>query len=134
MAAKNNKILYSVANNSDGKLVNAKDAVKGRTFTCPVCNNYLILRKSGNTGRNSKRPHFAHKTLTQNCTPETALHYIFKTQAYEKINKLLLAKQSLKFRWICQFCTEKHQGNLLKKISEVKLEYNLGKCQPDSII
>jgi len=116
MAVKPKKVLYSVAKCSDKELINAKDAIKGNDYFCPVCNSSLILRKSGNTGRNSKRPHFAHKSLTQDCTPETALHYTFKTLTFKIISDLLKEKDALNFQWGCKFCTEIHKGDLLKKI------------------
>jgi hypothetical protein len=91
----------------------------------------LILRKSGNTGKGSKRPHFAHKALTPNCTPETALHYSFKNLVADKIKKQLESNLPLPLSWPCQYCGEKHTGNLLKKITGVKVEHNLTVCQPD---
>lgn len=131
MAVKSKKILYSVAKDSEDTLINANDAEKGNAYYCPQCNSSLVLRKSGNTGKNSKRPHFAHKNLTQNCTPESALHFTFKTLAHSKINELLKAKKALNFEWKCNHCTETHKGDLLKKTKSVKLEHNLGVCQPD---
>jgi len=131
MAVKSKKVLYSVANNLEGALINAKDAEKGESYFCPQCNSNLILRKSGNKGKNSKRPHFAHKNLTQNCTPESALHYIFKTLVYKRIKGLLETNEPYNFSWDCKHCKETHAGNLLKKAHTVKLEHNLKECQPD---
>lgn len=124
-------ILYSVALNSNQNLVNAVHAEKGHDYFCPVCNGELILRKSGNTGKNAKRPHYAHKILTPNCTPETALHFAFKKLTYDLIKNSLGGGNSLRFSWECQYCSEVHKGDLLKKVSDVKLEYNLSECQPD---
>lgn len=131
MAFKLKKLLYSVANDSEGALINAKDAEKGNDYFCPKCQGSLILRKSGNTGKGCKRPHFSHKNITQDCTPESALHFIFKTLAYNKIKSLLKTNSSLNFEWQCEYCREKHTGNLLKQTREVKLEHNLKECQPD---
>ncbi len=128
------KILYSVANNRDGEIIHAKDAEKGLNYYCPVCNNDLILRKSGRKGKNCKRPHFAHKEFTPNCTPETALHFTFKTQVYKKIKHLLKVDQPFNFSWTCQYCTEIHQGDLLKKIADARLEFKLDECQPDIVL
>ena len=125
------KILYTVAKDKNGLLVKAVDADKGLDFFCPVCGNDLLLRKSGNTAKNSKRPHFAHKTLTPNCTPETALHFSFKTLLAKKINGHLENSQPIDISWKCDNCNEKHSGNLLKKIKAVKIEHNLKICQPD---
>lgn len=105
--------------------------MRGGVFFCPSCNGELILRKSGNTKPGSKRPHFAHRNLTPNCTPETALHYLFKHLLFHKLKEHLANNQPLPISWNCKFCHTKHSGNLLKKIADVKLEYNLGVCQPD---
>jgi hypothetical protein len=56
---------------------------------------------------------------------------VFLVLVLNKIRLSLRENRALNFEWDCQFCTEHHKGNLLKKISDVKLEYNLGKCQPD---
>ncbi len=131
MVVKSKKVLYSVANNSEGALINAVDAEKGSNYFCPQCNSNLIIRKSGNTGKNCKRPHFAHKNLTHNCTPESALHFIFKTLVYKKLQTLIETNNPFSFEWECKYCKEMHNGNLLKKAHTVKLEYNLKECQPD---
>jgi competence CoiA-like predicted nuclease len=73
-------ILYSTATTSTGQMIHASDANKETAYTCPLCNQPFIFRKG-----TRKRPHFAHKTLTSNCTPETALHYSFKVLLRDKI-------------------------------------------------
>lgn len=125
------KLLYTVAKDRNGNLVKAHDADKGYDYFCPVCNSDLILRKSGNTVKGSKRPHFAHKALTPNCTPETAPHYSFKNLVADKIRKQIENNLPLPLSWHCRYCGEKHTGNLLKKIRDAKVEYNLTVCQPD---
>ncbi len=125
------KILYTVAKNHTGDLVTALAAEKGSNYFCPVCNNEVILRKSGKTTKNSKRPHFGHKSLTPNCTPETALHHSFKTLLKQKIEKYIHDSSSFEFAWKCNNCGEKHSGNLIKKTASAKLEYNMEVCQPD---
>lgn len=119
-------ILYSLGRTSVGQLIKAVDAEKEISYTCPDCTQALILRKG-----TRKRPHFAHKTLSPNCTPETALHYGFKTLLFNKIQKHLNQKLPLEMQWDCQACGEVHKGNLLKKAVKVRLEHNLGTCQPD---
>lgn len=125
------KILYTVATDKNGNLIKATDAEKGNEFFCPICKSDLILRKSGNTGKGSKRPHFAHRTLTPNCTPETALHYSFKNLLAAKIQVCLDTQTPLPIDWHCTFCGTGHSGNLLKKVRSVKVEHNLKVCQPD---
>jgi len=124
-------ILYSVARNSLGNLITANDAQKQEDYSCPLCEAKMILKKSGKTGPGSKRPHFAHKVLITNCTPETALHYSFKQLLFEKIKNDIELQAPVNFSWDCKFCHEKHSGNLLKKVASVKLEHHLGSCQPD---
>lgn len=124
-------ILYTVATDKYGNLIKANDAEKGNDFFCPVCKTELILRKSGKTGKGTKRPHFAHRSLTPNCTPETALHYSFKNLLAKKIEHHINSKTPLSIFWNCSFCGDEHSGNLLKKINAVKVEHNLTVCQPD---
>lgn len=119
-------ILYSVAEIPTGQLIKACDANKGASYTCPACKQPFVFRKGS-----QKRPHFAHKVLSPNCTPETALHYSFKTLLYDKIQKHLDRDSPLRIQWTCSNCKEIHTGNLLKKAVQVRLEHNLGTCQSD---
>lgn len=119
-------ILYSVAYTQEGHLIKAANAQKGQFYICPKCNKELILRKG-----KIKPPHFAHKTLSVNCSPETALHYIFKTLLLDKIQQHIKEKLPLDIKWNCDYCSNQHSGNLLKKAVQVKLEHNLGASKPD---
>lgn len=93
MAVRKTTILYSVANDAIGNILHARIAEKNLDFFCPVCKGVMVLRKSGKTGKNTKRPHFAHKSLTPNCTPETALHFSFKILAFNYIRRLIENKE-----------------------------------------
>ena len=123
---KKNDILYSIATTSTGQMVNANDAEKGIDYTCPLCKQPFILRKG-----KRKRPHFSHKNLSLNCTPETALHYSFKNLLAKKIQNHIDNKKVLAIKWKCEQCHEYHSGNLLKKAVQVETEYDLGNCKPD---
>jgi hypothetical protein len=131
MTLAKNQILFTQGKDPSGSLIFANDAEKGLDYFCPLCNTEFILRKSGNTGKGSKRPHFAHKNLTVNCTPETVLHFLFKKQAYELLKRHIEENVHLNFSWDCKYCGKKHSGNLLKKAKGVELEFNLGSCIPD---
>jgi len=124
-------ILYTVAKNKNGNLIKANDAEKGVEYFCPECGKKLILKKSGRIGEGSRRPHFAQKTLTPNCTPEKALHYSFKNLLFEKIQQQIISKTSLTISWHCKHCNDEHSGNLIKKIKKVKIEYDMKFCKPD---
>ena len=89
-------ILYSIAETPTGQLINAIDADKQSRYLCPACKQPLLFRKGL-----KKRPHFAHKVLTPNCTPESALHYSFKTLLYHKIKEHLDLGLALPIQWGC---------------------------------
>ncbi len=125
------KLLYTVAINSVGELVFADGSEKGEHYSCAVCDSKLTLKKSGRTGPRSKRPHFAHLTLTPNCAPETALHFTFKSLLAKLLNERLAASEPFHFSWHCEFCGQRHEGDLLKATASVQLEYDLGECRPD---
>jgi hypothetical protein len=125
------EILYVTALNEHGILVKANDSEKTGNYFCPVCKSELILKKSGKVGKGSKRPHFAHYTLTENCTPESALHYSFKRILVEKINDFIKNNIPINIAWKCNYCLNKHEGNLLKIATDVKEEYYMNTCKPD---
>lgn len=77
-------ILYSIGRTTSGQLIKAVDTEKETPYACPVRDRQLILRKG------KKRPHFAHKALSPNCTPESALHHGFKTLLFDKIQQRFL--------------------------------------------
>lgn len=124
-------ILYTVARDNSGKLIKANDAEKGHDFFCPVCNTELTLRKSGNTGKGARRPHFAHRVLPPNCNPETALHDCFKNLLADKIQEHLASQEPLPISWRCKYCNGEHSRNLLEKINTVKVEHDMTVCRPD---
>lgn len=128
------ELLHTTALDVSETLVKPDDAEKGNSFVCPVCKTDMILRKSGKTGKGTKRPHFAHHALTENCTPESALHYSFKCLLAEKIKSHLQTSEPMPICWECDFCGEEHSGNLLKKVVGVKVECHLGDCQPDIVL
>lgn len=125
------EILYTTAINEIGVLIHINNAEKGKDYFCPQCGNKFIIKKSGKTGKGSKRPHFAHNILTHNCTPEGVLHYSFKIMAVDLLNYFLINKKPFNINWNCRTCGIKNEGNLLAKVSTIKEEYNLKVCQPD---
>jgi len=126
-----NEILYTTALNEENKLVKAADAKKSSVFCCPFCKGELILRKSQNSGKYSKRPHFAHKNLMPSCSEETLLHYSFKILLFEYISEKIKSNEEIIMNWKCKYCNNNHNGNLIKKVTDIKLEHNLSICQPD---
>ena len=80
------EILYTTALDENGNLIRINDAEKGGTYYCPNCKSEFILRKSGKTGKGSRRPHFAHNNLTTNCTGESNLHFSFSIYINQTIS------------------------------------------------
>ena len=125
------EILYTSALNNGGDLIHIDKAEKGNAYYCPSCKGEFILRQSGNTGKGSKRPHFAHNELSQNCTAESVLHLSFKKKLYNLLEDHLSEKKELTIRWSCSDCSEHQAGNLLAITTSVREEHNLKVCQPD---
>jgi ssDNA-binding Zn-finger/Zn-ribbon topoisomerase 1 len=119
-------LLYSTALNSAGELIPIDTAETGQVYACPICQGQMIPRKG-----EKKRHHFAHKALTDNCTPESVLHYSFKRMMAQKIEAHIASQEPLRITWGCRYCLEIHTGNLIKKTARVEFEYDLGSCRPD---
>jgi hypothetical protein len=119
-------ILYSFANNENGDLVSAVLAKRGTSYFCPSCQKEMVHRKGEKV-----RPHFAHKTLSQNCSPETVLHFGFKRLLCKRIFRTLNAGEALAFQWKCDSYCGSHTGNLLKRATLAEEELNLEICRPD---
>jgi len=128
------KILYTSALNSNGNLVTALNAEKGNVFTCPICKGQMNLRKSEREGPGSRRPHFAHKALSPNCTPEGLLHHSFKMMFADILKKCIENGWPFPFKKKCDYCGKEHCWDLLKRARDVKIEMDLGSCRPDIML
>jgi len=131
VTGKKKELLYVTAFDKDGVLVKAKDAEKTQDYFCPECKDKLILKKSGKTGKGSKRPHFAHYSQSPNCTPEGVLHKSFKLLLLDKIKNNITAKSPINIEWECAYCHEKHNGNLVQCAFDIKDEFQMEKCRAD---
>jgi len=127
----NKEILYTTAIDKNGDIIQINNAEKGMDYYCPLCKKEFILRKSGKTGRGSRRPHFAHNEITPNCTPEGVLHYSFKEMLIALLVKHQVENKPFNFIWICDSCGVKNSGNLLEKTHSIKREHVLEGCRPD---
>jgi len=88
-----------------------------------------MIFKKGDKG--IRRPHFAHKVLSPNCNPETALHNSFANLLCQRINDHLDNNQPLIIEWECQYCGDIHQRNLLSKTAKAEREFIYGPTRPD---
>jgi hypothetical protein len=125
------EVLHIIALDSNDVIVNANNAMKGGKYFCPSCKNELILKKSGKTGIGSRRPHFAHKSLSVNCSPESVLHYSFKIMLLEYINDNIIKKIPINIILECNLCHSKILMNILRNCIKVKDEYDMKICRPD---
>lgn len=123
-------ILYTIAKQNN-EIVSINDASKGNSYYCIVCGGGMILKKSE---KQLRRPHFSHKSLTVNCTPEGALHLAFKTLLFQEIKDRLQNNQIMQIEWACQFCNRKHSVNLLNKVKNLEIEASLKTCKPDILL
>lgn len=130
------EIQYTTAYDENGDLIHIDKAEKGKLYYCPECKNDFILRKSGNTGPRSKRPHFAHKNLNPNCTPEGVLHHSFKKYLVDLLENYRSENKPLSVNWRCDSCLTDYPKkslvtNLMIKTASIEEEYNLKVCRPD---
>lgn len=126
-----NAILYATAFDVENKLVHIDAAQKDKDYFCPECGQKLIVRKSGKSGKGSRRPHFAHNELSPNCTPETVLHYSFKMMLANLLNDSVARKEAFDVQWECEACRRQHIGNVLEKVDSVHDEYRVDPFRPD---
>lgn len=124
-------ILYSQAVDPDGEVVQARTARQDKQHSCIECAKPMVLRRSGNTGRGARRPHFAHKSKTSNCSPETVLHRLFKQELANYIADCIVHGQAIPFLWECQHCNDTHEGNLAKRAARVAVEHDMDVARPD---
>lgn len=111
----------------DGNLIHISQVDSGLACgcICPVCHTPVIARKGA-----KRRHHFAHQPGAV-CNAETVLHYIAKNLIYQKLTQALKNGSELPISWKCKFCSDRHCLNLLKDVSHIDPEKDLGECQPD---
>ena len=130
----NSRLLHTHAEDENGDLIHVDDARKGVKYFCtdPECTKEIIFRSSGKTGRGSRRPHFSHKKgTTPNCSPERALHEVFKKKLIDLLEKYKAENRPFMSKWVCNACSYSNSGNLLAKATSKKAECYLGECRPD---
>ena len=136
--AKNNKLLLPYAYDCTGKLVHIDNAHKNETYKCPECGKTLSLNisKIPKGEKYHRRNHFSHpKRNSDNHCTESFLHKLFKEKAAKFIeDKIQNNVNEFHFEWICDECSDKHEGNMLKKAKSVYTEHNLGICRPDIVL
>ncbi|BBI30728.1 competence protein CoiA family protein [Cohnella abietis] len=121
-------LLHFLTRRADGEIVHIDNAEKGEDYFCPECNGAMLFRKGE---RGLRRPHFAHLQLSDDCTPETMLHRVFKEQLATLIEERILRAEPLLFKWNCSYCKGEHVADLIKSCVRVALEFPMEMTRPD---
>ena len=123
------EILYKYAEDKNGKIIHISNALLGESYYCPECKEKFVFKKG-----KIRRQHFAHSNNSSNCTGEGYLHKTFKKMLLELIKDHINKKLPLNINWECNICKNKHDGNLIAGIVDVKDEFNLDVCRPDIVL
>ena len=107
---KKNSIKISWAKNSEGKVVNVKNAIKEESYFCPCCNEKLTFR-SGNI----KRKHFSHKNDTK-CDPESVYHKLAKFLICYAIDENSKGNKKIKMVSKCHGCEKEYERIMIPYI------------------
>jgi len=120
------EILHKYAEDKNGKIIHISNASTGESYYCPECKEKFVFKKG-----KIRQQHFSHINNTSNCTGEGYLHKTFKKMLLELIKEHINKKLPLIINWDCNICKNKHNGNLIDRVIDVKDEYNLEVCRPD---
>ncbi len=114
----------------DGRLIHVSrvESGLGCRCVCPVCKGRVLARKG-----KVMRHHFAHHSQGE-CSPETVLHQVGKRLLHARIARHIRRRRPLQLRWRCRFCSETHEGNLLRLARKVEMEKALDGCRPDLVL
>lgn len=119
----NEELLIPYGLDSNGRLVKAKDAVRGSTYVCPECRSPLVYRAGEVVTQ-----HFAHKSNTA-CTGESILHLTAKmliSQAIET-HSVTESDSRISMMCTCECCKKEFQLNLPKNaFSSSRQEERIG--------
>jgi hypothetical protein len=125
------ELLYTTALDQRGNIVHVDNAERGLSYYCPMCKREFVLRKSGKSGKGSRRPHFAHNQVAPNCTPESVLHYSFKKLLVADLKAHQSGNRPFPINWGCNRCGNRYTGNLLENATSIREEYAIGECRSD---
>ena len=110
-------ILYKVAYNEKGELMDANNANEKEIFFCPECNKEMILHKAGN-GENYHRSHFQHKAVNPECNSESYLHCVFKLKLENLLKSHLSENRPFYIKWRPDYYEER-TCDLLKTTKDI---------------
>lgn len=125
------RMLNTLAWDEQGHKVEAVDAVKGARYTCPVCKERLVSRRSWVEKKGAKRPHFAHQAGHPPCSAESILHSVFQKLLYDRLVRAMESGFEVPVKWQCSNCHSEHKRNLISKAAKVVLEHNMVTARAD---
>lgn len=129
------ELLNPWAIDADGKYVSIEHAQSGQSYYCPKCKEPLSFRKKGK-GPNAHRDHFSHrpdcdcKGYTAH-ESESAIHKFAKESIFTILDNAIKEHQEFPISWICHYCNQEFQGNLLQRAGSVVVEKEFGSSRPD---
>ena len=117
---------------STSAIVYVDDVPNGKEChcVCPSCGAALVAKNAGTQNAH----HFAH--APDNDHPgacEGWLHSTAKQLLYQRLTDALIRSEPLSISWQCGMCNCKHRGDVLKRVSAVRLETSIeaGAIRPD---
>lgn len=111
------KLLHTLGYNDQGIIVHVNDAVKSKSYSCPLCGERIIARNGGK----SQRPHFAHfKKSEVKCNGESVLSHYFKMKTLDILQEHLNNHSPFHIKWNCPYCSKLYNKDVLQKIVSIK--------------
>lgn len=118
--AKSVQLKVPVALNNKKRLCNPEQAIKEHDYTCPSCQDRVILRK----GR-IKTAHFAHK-FSEVCNQETILHKTAKHLIVQTISDWKSGQGDVPIlQKVCEVCKDTIKQPLPEKVESAVLEHRM---------
>lgn len=116
------KLLHTLGYDDHEIIVHVNHAVKGKSYSCPLCGERIIARNSGK----SQRPHFAHfKKPKVKCNGESVLSHYFKMKTLEILNEHIRDHQPFTIEWNCPYCSKRYNKDLLQQVTTFKEQSTL---------
>lgn len=117
-----------------GRMVHVEEVPHGKNSgaVCPVCKVGLVAKNAGM----HKVHHFAHAVIDSEGACEGWLHQAAKLLLHERIQNALVDGQTIPINWQCDCLCGHHEGDLLKRVTNVRVEAVVsdGKIRTDILL
>ena len=118
--AKSVQLKVPVALNNQNRLCTPEQANKEQDYTCPSCQDRVILRKG-----TKKTPHFAHK-FSELCNQETILHKTAKHLIVQTISDWKSGQGDVPIlQKVCEVCEDTIKQQIPDKVQSAVLEHRM---------